>query len=206
MQIIVLADGIGKEEFKAKSINPEIQTIFVKDLSEILDFQSADAFFILKEINKNSLSGLPDKPVIIDSVLHTLKDLDLPENFIRINGWHTFLQRDIWEVATTHESIVKDIFKKLEWKYILVADEAGLVSARIIAMIVNEAYFALGENVSTKEEIDLAMKLGTNYPYGPFEWCEKIGIKYVYSLLEKLSKTDSRYNVAPALKSELSKN
>lgn len=206
MQIIVLADEVRKEEFKLKKINGETQIIFIKDLSEIQNVQNACAFFILKEINKNSLSVLPDKPVIIDSVLLTLKELDLPENFIRINGWPTFLQRDIWEVATANDSIVKDMFEKLELKYIIVADEPGLVSARIISMIINEAYFALGEDVSTKEEIDLAMKLGTNYPYGPFEWSKKIGLKNIYSLLEKLSKTDSRYNIAPALKSELSRN
>ena len=99
--------------------------------------------------------------------------------------------------------MVKDIFEKLGLKYITVADEPGLVSARIIAMIINEAYFALGEKVSTKEEIDLAMKLGTNYPYGPFEWSEKIGLKKVYTLLEKLSNTDIRYIAASAMKKEL---
>ena len=42
-------------------------------------------------------------------------------------------------------------------------------------MIINEAFLALQEGVSTKEEINTAMKLGTNYPLGPFEWVEKIG-------------------------------
>ncbi len=45
-----------------------------------------------------------------------------------------------------------------------------------MAMIINEAWHALAEEVSTKNEIDTAMKLGTNYPYGPFEWAEKIGL------------------------------
>jgi 3-hydroxybutyryl-CoA dehydrogenase len=54
-------------------------------------------------------------------------------------------------------------------------------------MIVNEAFIALKEGVSTKEEIDIAMKLGTNYPYGPFEWAEKIGTERIKNLLSKLS-------------------
>ena len=78
-------------------------------------------------------------------------------------------------------------------------DEPGLVSARVISMIINEAFFALGENVSSIEEIDLAMKLGTNYPYGPFEWSEKIGLQNIYHLLHKLSQTDKRYLIAPLL-------
>ncbi len=64
---------------------------------------------------------------------------------------------------------------------VFVKDEPGLVSARVISMIVNEAFFALAEGVSTMEEIDVAMKLGTNYPYGPFEWLEKIGVANIYS-------------------------
>ena len=76
----------------------------------------------------------------------------------------------------------------------------GLLQARIIAMIINEAYYALEENVSTKEQIDIAMKLGTNYPYGPFEWSEKIGIEKIYFLLEKLSAQNKRYTIAAAIK------
>ena len=69
-------------------------------------------------------------------------------------------------------------------------------------MIINEAYFALEEGVSTKEEIDTAMKLGTNYPYGPFEWAKKIGLKNIFQLLDKLHKTNLRYEPAALLKKE----
>ncbi len=206
MQIIVLTDEVRKEEFKIKNLNVNVEVIFAKDILDITNYQQADAYFILKEINKKDLNIREEKPVFLNSTIETLKQLGLPENFIRINGWATFLKREIWEVATTNENIVKDIFNKLEWKYITVADEPGMVSARIIAMIINEAYFALGDNVSSKDEIDIAMKSGTNYPYGPFEWSKKIGLKNIYSLLEKLSITDSRYNIAPAMKNEILNN
>ena len=88
----------------------------------------------------------------------------------------------------------------------MVKDEPGLVSAKIIAMIINEAYFALGDDVSSKTAIDIAMKLGTNYPYGPFEWSEKIGIHNIYLLLKKLSLMDTRYQPAPILLTEAIQN
>ncbi len=69
-------------------------------------------------------------------------------------------------------------------------------------MIINEAFYALGDDVSTKEEIDVAMKLGTNYPFGPFEWGEKIGLQNIIELLKKLSENDKRYNVAPYLQKQ----
>lgn len=77
------------------------------------------------------------------------------------------------------------------------------ISLRIISMIVNEAYFALGDGISTKEEIDTAMKLGTNYPYGPFEWSQKIGLKKIYALLQNLGREKERYAAAPLLKYEV---
>jgi 3-hydroxybutyryl-CoA dehydrogenase len=205
MQLVVLADEVGKEEFMAKKLNANIQVTFAESFSNLLNYGAADAFFILEEeLNKGTIIRFSDKPVFINSTIDTLKDLELPENCSRVNGWPTFINREIWEIATKKENAVNAIFKKLEWKYITVADEPGLVSARIISMIINEAYFALGEDVSSKDEIDLAMKLGTNYPYGPFEWGRKIGLQKVYTLLEKLSKTDSRYNIAPAMKKEIS--
>ena len=47
-----------------------------------------------------------------------------------------------------------------------VPDEPGFIAARIIAMIINEAYYAKGEQVSSKADIDIAMKLGTTIPWG----------------------------------------
>ena len=130
----------------------------------------------------------------------------LPNNCIRLNGWTGFLQREIIEIATpTHEKYVAEIMQLLSWKYQLVQDSCGMIAPRIIAMIVNEAYFGLEDNISTKNEIDIAMKLGTNYPYGPFEWSEKIGLHNIYQLLINLSKQDKRYTPANLLATEATK-
>jgi 3-hydroxybutyryl-CoA dehydrogenase len=47
------------------------------------------------------------------------------------------------------------------------------------------------------------MKLGTNYPLGPFEWCNKIGLPRIYLLLNTLSQTDNRYTPSEKLSEEL---
>jgi 3-hydroxybutyryl-CoA dehydrogenase len=208
MQIMVLADAVIEQEFRNKKLNQGIKVIFIENQSSLLNneinYDNIDSFFLLEEaINKDTYRVFGTKPVFINSTIHTLSELDLPGNFNRINGWSTFINRDIWEIATSHKEIVNTIFQKMGWKYITVADEPGLVSARIISMIINEAYFALGEGVSSKDEIDIAMKLGTNYPYGPFEWAKKIGLKKVYSLLQKLSETNNSYTIAPEMKNEL---
>ena len=129
-------------------------------------------------------------------------------NVIRINGWPGFLKRSFAEIAcsvenkTNASAILDALNKKAEW----VPDIKGFVAPRVISMIINEAYFALEENVSTKQEINVAMKLGTNYPYGPFEWSEKIGLKNIAALLTELSKTETRYQPAALLLKDANKS
>ncbi len=73
---------------------------------------------------------------------------------------------------------------------------------RTISMIINEAYFALGEKLASADSIDLAMKNGVNYPLGPIEWGEKIGLHNVAQLLEELHTVtrDDRYRLSTQLK------
>jgi 3-hydroxybutyryl-CoA dehydrogenase len=135
--------------------------------------------------------------------VQTLNTLTAPKNIYRINGWTTFLNRSVWEIAGTAIEEVESIFKPLNVKINFVKDEPGFIAARVIAMIINEAYFALEEEVSTKKEMDIAMKLGTNYPYGPFEWAGIIGLSKIATLLQILFLKDERYTTAPALLQEL---
>jgi 3-hydroxybutyryl-CoA dehydrogenase len=71
-------------------------------------------------------------------------------------------------------------------------------------MIINEAYYTVQEGTAEREDIDLGMKLGTNYPHGPFEWCAKIGIQNVYELLEAVydDTKEERYKICPRLKKD----
>jgi len=57
---------------------------------------------------------------------------------------------------------------------------------RVLAMLINEAYDALFMQVASKEDIDLAMTKGVNYPKGLLAWSEEIGLKIVLSRLEQL--------------------
>lgn len=57
---------------------------------------------------------------------------------------------------------------------------------RILAMLINEAYDALFLNIASREDIDLAMTKGVNYPKGLLAWSEEIGLKTVLSRLENL--------------------
>jgi len=96
------------------------------------------------------------------------------------------------------EAYFRAMGKHVEW----VGDAPGLVLGRILAQVVNEAHFAVGEGVATREDVDTAMRLGFNYPRGPFEWSEAIGAARVVSVLDALHSElgEERYRVAPLLR------
>ncbi len=196
MAIAVLAtDEQWKELLDAGNKDSFIRLITLQD--EV----TADAYLVLNGPLVSVINST-GKPMLVNAVAKTLTELNATNNVVRINGWPGFLQRKTWEAAGTVSNEVKQIFAAAGKQLIEVADDPGLVAARSIAMIINEAYFALGEKVSTKEEMDTAMKLGTNYPYGPFEWAEKIGLKNIYQLLMALYTTSNRYSPAPLLQKE----
>ena len=107
-------------------------------------------------------------------------------------------------IRTEDRHIREAISRKLGFEYNVVEDQVGMVTPRVICMIINEAYFTVQEGTAEKEAVDHAMKLGTNYPFGPFEWAGHIGIGHVYELLEALydDTRNERYKICPLLKRE----
>lgn len=132
-------------------------------------------------------------------------ETDWPGHFIRINGWPGFLERPLLEASLkdlSRQSKGEGIMALFCRKVIWVTDIPGFLSARVLASIINEAYLSFEEGVSSKEDIDIAMKLGTNYPWGPFEWAEKIGKSRICNLLNEMAANDKRYQSSTLLKKE----
>ena len=201
MRIVIAATDNQWEEWPAG--DTKIEWVRVANAGDFGNNMDADAFIDLKEgLLFTDYSEL-QKPVLINAVVSTLSSLNVTSNVIRINAWPGFLKRPVWEVAGKIDDAATKLFEHLDKKITIVADEPGFISARIIAMIINEAYFATGDKVSSREDIDTAMKLGTNYPFGPFEWASAIGAANVLALLKQLSKTDKRYEPAPLLIEEV---
>ena len=203
MQVVVLTNDSLQEELLSNGIVRDAEIIWVRSIEELKNYSTADAYIDLMHTSAHlaSLEALLPKTVVINSVEHTLSESNTA--FIRVNGWPTFLKAPIIEAAGQSKEKTDELFavfnKKIEW----LPDRPGFVTPRVISMIINEAYMALEEGISTKEEIDTAMKLGTNYPYGPFEWADKIGLENINSLLQKLSTTQPRYTPAPLLQASI---
>lgn len=80
-------------------------------------------------------------------------------------------------------------------------DLSGMILLRTVAMLANEAADAVDQGVCSVVDCDLAMRKGVNYPLGPLEWADKIGVPQVVAVLEHMHKAygGSRYRVSPLL-------
>lgn len=206
MKIVVVANNLMKAELLSEGLKEGVEVVWINNPASFFNYPDADGFIdLLFEPERSEiLKKLQPKPVLINCVNCTLQELS--PGFTRINAWPGFLNRALMEAAAAAdeekqkaEKVISCFNKKPRW----VPDTAGFITARVISTIINEAYFALNEAISTKEEIDTAMKLGTNYPYGPFEWSQKIGLKNICDLLNKLSEANPRYKPSGLLMKEL---
>lgn len=97
---------------------------------------------------------------------------------------------DSEEASDDGLELAQELFATLGTGVVLVDDAPGLFLGRTIGSIVNEAMIAVGEQVATPEDIDTAMRLGANYPFGPIEWGRQIGGARLTRILKRLAQAE----------------
>jgi 3-hydroxybutyryl-CoA dehydrogenase len=216
MKLLIIGESIHLEECRKKFGNSHAYS-WVEghhDAEKFLDTHDLIFDFII-DGNPSEIEVFRKKPIMVffNTCKISLGDLAHSINnrmtftIFGFNGMPTLLNRDIFEVAIWQDKDLpklQQVCQGLGTEYLLVSDRVGLVTPRVICMIINEAYYTVQEGTATREDIDNAMKLGTNYPFGPFEWCQRIGIRHIYELLEAIYEDthDERYKVCPLLKKE----
>ncbi|MER5408142.1 3-hydroxyacyl-CoA dehydrogenase [Streptomyces sp. NPDC002769] len=91
------------------------------------------------------------------------------------------------------------LFQALGKDVSVIGDAPGMIVARTVARIVDLAHDAVAKGVATEEDVDTAMRLGVNYPLGPFEWCRRLGRTWAHDLLEELHLREPSGRYAPSL-------
>lgn len=162
-------------------------------------------------------ANLRDKPIFVNVVKLSLSEAvylcgeKIKCQLFGFNSLEAFVNDAVWEVSffrRFEKDNAEKILGKLQIPFRIVEDRVGLVKMRVISMIINEACFTLQEGTATMEDIDISMKLGTNYPHGPFEWCDRIGVSAVFETLAALYEDtkDERYKICPLLKRKYLRN
>ena len=150
----------------------------------------------------------PDTTVCILCVDGSLADLDALGNAIGFHALAPLAGSSLIELtrsagagdqsARNAERFFNSLGKQVEW----VGDAPGLVLGRIVCQLVNEAAFAVTEQVGSAADVDTAMRYGYNYPRGPLEWADTIELDQVLATLDALHSElgEERYRAAPLLR------
>ncbi len=131
-----------------------------------------------------------------------------PEKFI---GMHFFnpvpalkLVEIIRGIETSDETYeaVRGVTERLEKTPVEVQDFPGFAVNRVLLPMINEAVYCVMEGVAEPEDVDTAMKLGTNQPMGPLELADLIGLDTCLHVMEVLHEGfgDTKYRPCPLLK------
>ncbi|MGW6455231.1 3-hydroxyacyl-CoA dehydrogenase [Streptomyces sp. NPDC055078] len=91
------------------------------------------------------------------------------------------------------------LFQALGKQVSVIGDAPGMIVARTVAMLIDIAADAAAKGVATEDDIDTAMRLGVNYPLGPFEWNRRLPRSWAHDLLEDLHERVPSGRYAPGL-------
>ena len=187
----------------AEELDETVEYVF-----ELTGYNSDVKFNILNFIDEKNSKAIIISASLCITALEQSVNSKHPERIIGASLYPSFSETKGIEISrtkfTSEENFtkVKKLFENIEMKVSEVKDRPGMIAMRIITLIINEAYLVLQEGTSDSEDIDTAMKLGTNYPHGPIEWSELIGIDLVYNILLAMMNDfgDDRYRITPLLK------
>jgi 3-hydroxybutyryl-CoA dehydrogenase len=84
-------------------------------------------------------------------------------------------------------ALAQEVFELMGMGVMLVENVPGLFLGRVVGSIVNEAMVVIHDGVAVPEDVDLAMKLGVNYPRGPVEWGREIGGARIAGILRQVA-------------------
>lgn len=160
------------------------------------------------------LDTILKKGCIIASNTSTLPIIQLamitsrPENVVGIHFFNPAPVMKLVEIIkslTTSDQTVqkaKEFALSLGKDPVITKDRPGFIVNRILLPMLNEAVFALEEGMGTAQDIDKAMKLGTNHPMGPLELIDLIGLDVILDILDVLFEEfkDPKYRACPLLR------
>ncbi|MFS0576852.1 3-hydroxyacyl-CoA dehydrogenase [Sporosarcina sp. 179-K 3D1 HS] len=104
------------------------------------------------------------------------------------------------ETSDETAEVIKQVAIQMGKETVVINEFPGFVTSRISALVGNEAFYMLQEGLGTPEEIDKAIKLGLNYPMGPFELVDLVGLDARLNNLRYMhEKLGEKYRPAPLL-------
>ena len=175
----------------------------------IANFETID--WALKEIGGFKMGPFELMDYIGNDINYTVTETVFKEFYYDPRYKPSFTQKRLMEAGFLGKKSGKGFYdyKNLTEKKINTNREEGKkIVLRVLSMLINEAADALFLNIASKEDIDLAMTRGVNYPKGLLSWADEIGIDNILKILKELNNKycEDRYRPSPILAQLSSEN
>jgi 3-hydroxybutyryl-CoA dehydrogenase len=193
IQFVPNMDTIQKADLviEAATENPEVKFKIFKDM----DANASKGAILASNTSSISITKIAAQTIRPDKVIgmHFMNPVPLMKLVEIVRGLGTS--------DKTAKTIV-ELCKAMGKEPVEANDSPGFISNRILCPMINEAVFALQENVGTPEAIDQVMKLGMNHPMGPLALADLIGLDVVLFVMEVLQRDlgEDKYRPAYLLK------
>jgi 3-hydroxybutyryl-CoA dehydrogenase len=193
---IDLAIGLRRVEGAALVIEAAPENLALKRAL----FQELEAIVPASAVLATNTSSLP-----VTQIAAGLKD---PGRVVGIHFFNPVLQMELVEIIPGHltrpevTATARRFAEGLGKTVVASKDTPGFVTSRALAVLVNEAAWMLFEGTATREDIDVAYKLGFHHPMGPLELADLVGIDTTLSILDILwdGFHDPKYRACPLLR------
>jgi len=219
-----IREPLAKRVEKGKMTAAEVEAILSK-IHGIVDLKEAvagaqvviEAVFEKMDIKRELCSELdricPPEVVFASntSSLSITEMANATKRADRVVGMHFFNPAPVMKLVevirgseTSDDTVrlVKDLCTKLGKEAVEVKEAPGFVVNRLLVPMMNEAFNLLQEGIASAEDIDKAMKLGTNMPMGPFELADYTGLDVGLDVMEVLYREtgDPKFRPSPLLR------
>lgn len=195
-----------------QSSNIKIATTIPAHSSLALELTNIDISSKKKNLERISAALPETAPILSSSITVTATEQSTwiagKHRLVGIAALPSIIDKPLVEVAPTIYSpmetldVVTKFYRTIGKDIEIVQDRIGMVLPRILCQIINEAAFAIMEDIATPQDIDKVLTQGLQFPHGAFAWAEHIGLNQVYAVLQALHSDmqEERYRIAPLLK------
>jgi len=205
-KVCIIGTGDFSEGLKKILSKAGIQSI-VREITEKLIGELQDTDLVIealpddldqKKRSFQEIDKISPREAILASTTACLSIADIgavtgrPDRVIGLNFWPFDPEAKLVQITrgimTSDETCeqCKRLVERIDKTAVIVKDSAGLILNRVLASMINEAIFVLSYGIASRDDIDNMLKLGANFPMGPLEYADDLGLDNVLNTLESL--------------------